>query len=331
MTRIMNLLTATPTPSPTPQPTPTPTPAPRIVAEDERHGDYLIDVYSDGTCAITGYTGNASTIEIPETIGWYPVTKLDEYAFIFCSAVSISIPDTVTSIELQAFGLCSNLTSVSIPNSVTYIGDNAFSSCYSLTTVYIPNSVTSIGNNPFIYCPKLTDIRISPDHPVLAVIDGVLFNKAEKKLICYPFAFKASSYSIPYGTEIIGQVAFASCNSLTSVSIPDSVTTIEHTAFVYCDGLTSIVIPNSVTTISSSVFRDCNGLISVSLPDNDISIDMSAFEGCDSLTSFIVDPAHPVLVVVDGVLFNRDEYKLLRYPGVFKNKSYSIFDGIRSI
>ena len=60
---------------------------------------------------------------------------------------SVTIPNSVASIENNAFYYCSNITSVTIPNSVTNIGAGAFMDCSSLRSVNIPNSVTSIGSN----------------------------------------------------------------------------------------------------------------------------------------------------------------------------------------
>jgi BspA type Leucine rich repeat region (6 copies) len=56
-----------------------------------------------------------------------------------------TIPNSVTSIESQAFFYCTGLTSVTIPNSVTSIGSQAFYYCFGLTSIIIPISVTSIG------------------------------------------------------------------------------------------------------------------------------------------------------------------------------------------
>ena len=70
--------------------------------------------------------------------------------------ISITIPDSVTSIGDYAFSYCTSLTSIEIPDSVTSIGDYAFSYCTSLTSVKIPNSVTSIGDYAFERCDKLT-------------------------------------------------------------------------------------------------------------------------------------------------------------------------------
>ena len=64
---------------------------------------------------------------------------------------------------------------------VTGIGDNAFSNCHSFISITIPDSVVEIGKNPFPNCDYLKNIRVSPDSSALAVIDGVLFSKQDKR------------------------------------------------------------------------------------------------------------------------------------------------------
>ena len=67
-----------------------------------------------------------------------------------CSGLtSVTIGNSVTSIENDAFHGCSGLTSVDIPNSVTNIGGGAFYNCSGLTSIDIPNSVTSMGDSAF--------------------------------------------------------------------------------------------------------------------------------------------------------------------------------------
>ena len=197
-----------------------------------------------------------------------------ERAFQYCSSLtSITIPDSVTTIEEWAFYECDSLTSITIPDSVTTIGDYTFYSCSSLTSVTIPDSVTTIGNYAFTNCNNLTSISI-PDS--VTTIGSYAF------WYCYSL----TSVTIPDSVTTIGEATFSSCSSLTSVTIPDSVTTIGDFAFYDCDSLTSVTIPDSVTTIGGDAFRDCDSLTSVTIPDSVTTIEDAVFRECDSLTEF---------------------------------------------
>ena len=129
--------------------------------EEFTSGDYQYILLEDGTAEIKKYSGNAETLEIPDQMDGHRVTGIGQDAFFWCNS----------------------LTSVTIPESVTNIGNDAFYMCSSLTSVTIPNSVAAMGINPFVSCDKLQTIRVSPDHPYLAVIDNALFSKPDKRLI----------------------------------------------------------------------------------------------------------------------------------------------------
>ncbi|MCD8054424.1 MAG: leucine-rich repeat protein [Lachnospiraceae bacterium] len=219
-----------------------------------------------------------SSLTIPDS-----VTSIGEYAFYNCSSLTnITIPGSVTSIGNCAFFLCESLASLTTKSGVTSIGSNAFGCCTNLTSVTIPDSVTSIEDAAFDYCTSLADITVDEENTAYCSLDGVLFNKAETKLILYPEK-KAGAYAIPSSVTTIGNFAFTYCTSLTNVTIPDSVTSIGSYAFFNCTSLTSIIIPDDVTFIGDSAFEDCSGLTSIIIPDGVTSI--GAFSGCTSLTS----------------------------------------------
>lgn len=218
------------------------------------------------------------------------VTSVGNHAFSGCESMRrVSLPSTITSIGNFAFSSCASLTSIKIPDSVTSIGDHAFAECNSLTSITIPDNVISVGANPFNSCAKLTEIIVSPSHPVLTVIDGVLFDKEEQRLICYPYAYKTNSYTIPQGTRIIGGRAFYKCDFLASVDIPQSVVTIDSSAFYRCESLTTVTLPDTVTSIGYYAFAYCSILKSVTIPDSVAFIDERAFFNSSSVT-FTVSP-----------------------------------------
>ena len=157
------------------------------------------------------------------------------------------------------------------------------------TRIQIPEmldgrTVSNITGVVFLFCWKNSSFTVSPDHPTLAVIDGVLFSKPDKRLIAYPRAKKDNTYTIPQGIEIIGNSAFSGCAFLTNVFISNSVTSIENYAFEDCASLTSITIPNSVTSIGDSAFSRCSSLTNISIPDSVTSIGTNAFANCLNLT-----------------------------------------------
>ena len=256
-------------------------------------GDYKCTPLKDGSVEIKKYTGETSVLEIP--------SQLDGCA--------------VTSIGGQAFALCDSVTQVTIPDSVTSIGSEAFHTCRYLTRIIIPGSVAFIGSNPFVDCFSLTDIVVSPNSPVFETIDGVLFEKNEKKLVCYPYAFTASGYVVPQDTLVIGDHAFDTCKSLTTVTIPDSVNSIGNAAFIYCESLSEIALSSSPTSIGHDAFFSCESLTRITIPDGVDSIGSSAFYGCVSLTEATV-PAS-VTSIGDGAFNGCPSLTLIVTSGSF--------------
>ncbi len=201
-------------------------------------GDYQYTLQEDGTACITDYNGNEAEVILPDTLDGIPVTAVGEVAF----------------------AMLYDLKSVTIPSSVTAIGDSAFFGCTALESVTIPDSVVKLGANPFIYCEKLADIEISPDNPNYEIVDGMVFDKNEHRLICCPGGVGYTSYTIPEGTVTIGDSAFYGCSRISAIHIPDSVTTIEEEAFYAFGGLDILYFPESVTRIGEGALDECPNL-----------------------------------------------------------------------
>ncbi|MBP3308320.1 MAG: leucine-rich repeat protein, partial [Clostridia bacterium] len=107
---------------------------------------------SDNTYAVTDYTGNASSIVIPDMYEDILVTAIGSSAFEDCTSLtSVTIPNSVTSIGSSAFSYCTLLTSITIPNSVISIGSSAFEGCSSLESMTIPFAGGSIKKSTDTY------------------------------------------------------------------------------------------------------------------------------------------------------------------------------------
>lgn len=122
--------------------------------------DFEYGVNKD-TATITKYKGAGGTVEIPATLGGYPVTGIQMQAFIECASLkSVSMPESMTWIGDSAFAGCTGLEQVEISPNLTTIGSKSFYSCNGLTSVVVPDKVTSIGSLAFFGCLKLESITI---------------------------------------------------------------------------------------------------------------------------------------------------------------------------
>ncbi len=86
---------------------------------------------------------------------------IDLIKLIDGSLISITIPDSVTSIGNYTFRMYETLTLVTIPNSVTSIGNEVFYGCTSLSSITIWATVPpTLGTNVFLGCSTLEAIYV---------------------------------------------------------------------------------------------------------------------------------------------------------------------------
>ena len=236
----------------------------------EQVTEYIIgnSVTSIGSSAFRGCSG-LTFVTIPNS-----VTSIGNYAFSNCSGLtSINVAsDNLNYCSVNGVLFNKNRTTLisypggkqgaySIPNSVTSIEDNAFYRCSGLTSIDIPNSVTSIGNSAFEGC------NIHTINFIGSIEDWCNKTWSPGSVSgSYQLQFNGvlqEDIIIPNSVTSIGAWAFDGCSGLTSVTIPNSVTSIGYEAFSNCSGLTSVTIGNSVTSIGNYAFNKCTGLTSV--------------------------------------------------------------------
>lgn len=219
--------------------------APCMSAFADTSGDFEYQV-NNGTATITGYTGEQSSITIPNKIGGYSVTAVGSKVLSNAYDVSsVTISEGITTLNDEAFADCSNAKVFSLPSTLKTIGNNAFENCSSIKTITIPNSVTSIGSEAFLYCDDLVKV------------------------------------TLPSGLQTIKMSTFENCSSLKGVTFPSDLAKIDISAFEYCTSLSQLSIPASVKEIGVNAFADCSELKSVKIYNKDIYIDYGAFDDCN--------------------------------------------------
>jgi len=86
----------------------------------------------------------------------------------------------------------------------------------------------------------------------------------------------------------------------------------------------SYLIPTSVKFIESNAFYNCKKLENINIPNSIKEIDENNFEACSMLQIITVDNDNLKYKSIDGVLFNKNTTKLLKYPDGKNATSYKI-------
>ena len=213
---------------------------------------YTLDDANRAT--ITGYSGNATALYIPDEIDGHEVVEIGDSAFENRTDLrTVMIPDSVTEIGSCAFNNCTNLSNVTLSQNLKYMEGRAFGSCEKITKIEIPKSLEWCGSTLYDYGPfgDCTGLKT------------VIFEN---------------------GTTEISSHLFEKCTGLEEINIPDSVTEIEDSAFSGCVNLSKVNIPDTVTIIGEYAFDSCTNLTAVTLSENLEHMGGKAFGSCEKIT-----------------------------------------------
>lgn len=251
-------------------------------------GNYIDPIKSNptyyvGDLYLVGEGGKPSvvtSVSVPNTI-----TKINDYAFVNCASLTSVEFGAVTSIGKYAFSKTS-LNNFTLPNTLLTIDYDAFESCKNLTQVVIPNSVTSIGSGAFDGCKNITSFTT----PFLGNSQNTELD--DEKIMSAVLGSEGGpeSFALIINDENLSAIpnnAFAGLN-VTSITFPKicAITSIGTKAFYNTD-ITSITF-GALTSIGDYAFGGCDKLTSVSLGKIG-TVGNYAFKDCTSLTNLTLN------------------------------------------
>ena len=233
------------------------------------------------------------------------VMSIEEYAFAGCRSMSeVILSNTLTNIDVSAFSGCKSIASLQLPNTLISIGRGAFEDCDGLVSMTIPKSVISIGKEAFANCDELSSLMVE---------DGnTRYNSGNNSnaIICNDtLLIGCKNTTIPDGVKYIEEYSFYFCGGIQSVILPNSVISIGEYAFAGCRSMSEVILSNTLTNIDVSAFSGCKSIASLQLPNTLISIGRGAFEDCDGLVSMTIPKS--VISIGKEAFANCDELSSL--------------------
>lgn len=197
---------------------------------------------------------------------------------------TVAIKEGITSIGEKAFFNKKDIVSVSLPESLNTIENWAFYGCKGLEKINL-NNVEEIGGCAFEFCTKLKNFGSFCTDKTVSIHTGAFSNSGIESLYIPEnvkliegstgssgvFASCESLKKVTVNTNYISSEAFKSCKNLSSVNFGNKVETIGNSAFAYA-GIVNLVVPENVSFIGASAFVRCEKMISADLSNSSVTI-----------------------------------------------------------
>ena len=260
-------------------------------AESHRDGAFFYQI-ADGEAVLTGCDWDAMqadslymfaepqvSLEIPATLGGYPVTSIGGWVFCSLDGCPVDAPFEVV-----------------LPEGLRALDADAFADCYYAAKVTLPATLEIIPEGCFDQISA--EIEFPNGNPRYSCENGFLIDNTTQMLLYtapsshgnpLPAVRRLGDCSLlnwlwdddddpvlPGTLESVGSYIFYDCG-VTRVTFPDGITELSPYTF-YCTDLQEVHLPASLREIPDYCFWNCQ-LIALTIPDGVTRIGAQAFNG----------------------------------------------------
>lgn len=260
-------------------------------AEIHRDGAFFYQI-ADGEATLTGCDWDAMqadslymfaeppvSLEIPATLGGYPVTAIGGWVFCSLDGCPVDAPFEVV-----------------LPEGLRALDADTFADCFYAANVTLPASLEIIPEGCFDQIS--TEIEFPNGNPRYSCENGFLINNTTQTLLYtapsshgnpLPAVRRLGDCSLmnwlwdddddpvlPDTLESVGSYIFYDCG-VTRVTFSDGITELSPYTF-YCTDLQEVHLPASLREIPDYCFWNCQ-LIALTIPDGVTHIGAQAFNG----------------------------------------------------
>lgn len=183
--------------------------------------------------------------------------------------------------ELTAFSNRTNAKELKIDKidgkTITSIARHPFRWDSKIETVYIGKDVKELRGESFVNLRALKSFVVDENNSNYTAVDGVLYTKDMKTLLCCPKAYEATEFTVPETVEVISRSAFSDCK-LEKIMLPEGLKRIESMAFLKAESLKEIVsykgdtiyasLPEGLEFIGLDSFNYTSGLTYLYIPES---------------------------------------------------------------
>ena len=253
----------------------------------------------------------------------------------------VVVPEGITELESSSFWDNQYIEEVVLPDSLVNMGGDTFYNCKNLRKINIPKNVFLMGNNPFAGCPF---VKVHNESPYFVFENNALYTKDMETMIYCSIEGDEDEFIVPDTVKVICKHTFFLCNRFKRITLPASLEKMENNPFSGCSKLelinhskayfikddviyngfkTAVVgtlnkitsdrleLLDGIKTINRNSFWNCKGIKTIVFPESLIDIGYNPFVGCSNIK---FESHSPRFKVIDDVLYNFDESKIICYP-----------------